>query len=176
MKVMMLPPPAATPDQPLGLERGGVFDAPWVGQQYYDAAYPTTPTNAPSAINVPPNRVGERLGFARLSVNGLGVYVTSPIGPSPVRPIQQARMAPTRPTPQTPDRDGIFASPFLSPQIDAAQVTDLARSTPEWVTMQEQAVQVTGPPPGVGQMPHRRGPWPSPLIDQSVFARYLRIP
>lgn len=174
MQHMMLPPPAAVPDQPLGPERGGVFDAPWVSQAYFDARYPTMPTNAPPARNIPLNRYGQPMAFARLSVNGMGEYITSQLSPSPTRPIAQARTRATQPVPRPTERLGIFGSPWLSPNIDAAMVTDLARETPGWVRMQEQAVTITGPPTaGIGQvMRHHRGPRPMPLIHESVFATY----
>jgi hypothetical protein len=47
-----LQPPNNPWGLPTGLDRGGVFAAPWVGQEYRDASRQLVPTNAPAGAEI----------------------------------------------------------------------------------------------------------------------------
>lgn len=101
-------PPAPSPARPLppsgcvavphGNTRGGIFDAPWVGGTFMDAARMTVPTNCPpgSGQPLPGVATGPRPRFSP------SPYGDPQIVPAPCPPPCQPRPCPPRPRPERP--------------------------------------------------------------------------
>jgi hypothetical protein len=120
MITRILPPPAAPPNVPQGLDRGGVFDAPWEPGQYIGAMHPDLPFDASTPRKVPMSRDYRSMKFTSTLPTPVGQF-TELVGPAPL-PIKAYNPR------NYPHAGGIFAG--------VGQIQDMAFARPEWTKWQ----------------------------------------
>lgn len=74
MRSYVVPPPQLAPGLPTGNQPGGVFEASYNPDMYGNSNSRTIPANSPRSAEVVQRITTSRVGFQRLSANGMGGY------------------------------------------------------------------------------------------------------
>lgn len=144
-----LMPPNTPPGLPHGLQRGGVFEAPYVMRTYIDASRPTVPTDSPVSPDVPVDVFARPIAFSRPdvarpitgggAVSGFGQFVQG-MGPqrgafmeSPDPPPMVIGRAHPVATPHGHTEGSIFGpgsvpSMATGPSVPPVRTTDIMRA------------------------------------------------